>query len=67
MPRVAVDVMLKREIRDPQGQAVERALPSLGFAASPTSASASTSRLTVSAATASRRPGRWPRRCWPTR
>jgi phosphoribosylformylglycinamidine synthase subunit PurS len=32
MPRVAVDVMLKREILDPQGQAVERALPSLGFA-----------------------------------
>jgi phosphoribosylformylglycinamidine synthase PurS subunit len=30
MPRVAVDVMLKREILDPQGQAVERALPSLG-------------------------------------
>jgi phosphoribosylformylglycinamidine synthase subunit PurS len=32
MPRVAVDVMLKQEILDPQGQAVERALPSLGFA-----------------------------------
>ena len=32
MPRVAVDVMLKREILDPQGKAVERALPSLGFA-----------------------------------
>ena len=32
MARVAVDVMLKREILDPQGQAVERALPSLGFA-----------------------------------
>jgi phosphoribosylformylglycinamidine synthase subunit PurS len=32
MPRVAVAVMLKREILDPQGQAVERALPSLGFA-----------------------------------
>jgi len=31
MPRVAVDVMLKREILDPQGQAVERALPDLGF------------------------------------
>jgi phosphoribosylformylglycinamidine synthase PurS subunit len=30
--RVAVDVMLKREILDPQGQAVERALPALGFA-----------------------------------
>jgi phosphoribosylformylglycinamidine synthase subunit PurS len=30
--RVAVDVMLKREILDPQGQAVERALPELGFA-----------------------------------
>ncbi len=29
--RVAVDVMLKPEILDPQGQAVERALPSLGF------------------------------------
>ena len=32
MPRVAVDVMLKREILDPQGQAVERALPALGLA-----------------------------------
>ena len=32
MPRVAVDVMLKREILDPQGQAVEWALPALGFA-----------------------------------
>ena len=31
MPRVAVDVMLKREILDPQGQAVERALPELGL------------------------------------
>jgi phosphoribosylformylglycinamidine synthase len=31
MPRVAVDVMLKREILDPRGQAVERALPALGF------------------------------------
>ena len=32
MPRVHIDVMLKDEILDPQGQAVERALPSLGFA-----------------------------------
>ena len=31
MARVAVDVMLKHEILDPQGQAVERALPELGF------------------------------------
>jgi phosphoribosylformylglycinamidine synthase PurS subunit len=31
LARVAVDVMLKREILDPQGQAVERALPALGF------------------------------------
>lgn len=31
MPRVHIDVMLKDEILDPQGQAVERALPSLGF------------------------------------
>jgi phosphoribosylformylglycinamidine synthase subunit PurS len=29
MTRVFVDVMLKPEILDPQGQAVERALPSL--------------------------------------
>lgn len=27
-----IDVMLKDEILDPQGQAIERALPSLGFA-----------------------------------
>ncbi|CAN5170869.1 phosphoribosylformylglycinamidine synthase subunit PurS [soil metagenome] len=31
MTRVIVDVMLKPEILDPQGQAVERALPSLGL------------------------------------
>ena len=31
MARVIVDVMLKPEILDPQGQAIERALPSLGF------------------------------------
>ena len=32
MPRVVVDVMLKPEILDPQGQAVAGALPRLGFA-----------------------------------
>lgn len=31
MPRVVVEVMLKPEILDPQGQAIVRALPSLGF------------------------------------
>lgn len=31
MPRVVVDVLLKPEILDPQGQAIERALPRLGF------------------------------------
>ena len=31
MPRFTVDVMLKREILDPQGQAVAAALPALGF------------------------------------
>jgi phosphoribosylformylglycinamidine synthase subunit PurS len=30
VPRIAVDVLLKREILDPQGRAVERALPGLG-------------------------------------
>jgi phosphoribosylformylglycinamidine synthase PurS subunit len=29
--KVVVDVMLKPEILDPQGQAIVRALPSLGF------------------------------------
>jgi phosphoribosylformylglycinamidine synthase PurS subunit len=29
--KVVVDVMLKPEILDPQGQAIQRALPSLGF------------------------------------
>jgi phosphoribosylformylglycinamidine synthase subunit PurS len=29
--RVLIDVMLKDEILDPQGQALERALPQLGF------------------------------------
>ena len=33
MPKVHIDVMLKDEILDPQGQAVERQLPSLGFGA----------------------------------
>jgi phosphoribosylformylglycinamidine synthase PurS subunit len=32
MARVVVEVMLKPEILDPQGQAVLRALPRLGFA-----------------------------------
>lgn len=31
MARVHIDVMLRDEILDPQGQALERALPSLGF------------------------------------
>ena len=31
MPRVAVDVLLKREILDPEGRAVEEALPGLGY------------------------------------
>ena len=31
MVKVVVDVMLKPEILDPQGQAIQRALPSLGF------------------------------------
>lgn len=31
MAKVVVDVMLKPEILDPQGQAIQRALPSLGY------------------------------------
>jgi phosphoribosylformylglycinamidine synthase PurS subunit len=31
VPRVAIDVLLKRELLDPQGRATERALPDLGF------------------------------------
>ena len=31
MPRVHIDVMLKEEILDPQGQAIEAALPQLGY------------------------------------
>jgi phosphoribosylformylglycinamidine synthase subunit PurS len=31
MAKVHIDVMLKDEILDPQGQAIERALPTLGF------------------------------------
>jgi phosphoribosylformylglycinamidine synthase subunit PurS len=31
VPRVVVDVMLKPEILDPQGQAILAALPKLGF------------------------------------
>lgn len=33
MARVVVDVMLKPEILDPQGQAIAGALPGLGFSA----------------------------------
>ena len=35
MPRVAIDVLLKPEILDPQGRAVERALPALGYTGVP--------------------------------
>ena len=31
MARIVVDVMLKPEIADPQGEAILRALPTLGF------------------------------------
>jgi phosphoribosylformylglycinamidine synthase len=31
MPRIHIDVMPKDELLDPQGQAIERALPALGF------------------------------------
>ena len=31
MARVVVEVMMKAEILDPQGQAIQRALPDLGF------------------------------------
>ncbi len=31
MPRVAIDVMLKREILDPEGRTVEGRLPDLGY------------------------------------
>lgn len=31
MPRIAIDVLLKPEILDPEGRAVEEALPGLGF------------------------------------
>jgi phosphoribosylformylglycinamidine synthase subunit PurS len=30
MPRIAIDVLLKRELLDPPGRATERALPGLG-------------------------------------
>jgi phosphoribosylformylglycinamidine synthase len=35
--RVIVDVVLKEEILDPQGDAIARALPRMGFSFSPTS------------------------------
>ena len=31
MPRIAIDVLLKSEILDPQGRAIEEALPGLGY------------------------------------
>ena len=37
MARVIVDVVLKDEILDPQGDAISRALPRIGFTFAPTS------------------------------
>ena len=37
MARVIVDVVLKEEILDPQGDAISRALPRMGFTFAPTS------------------------------
>lgn len=37
MAKVIVDVVLKDEILDPQGDAISRALPRMGFAFAPTS------------------------------
>lgn len=37
MARVIVDVVLKDEILDPQGDAISRALPRMGFSFTPTS------------------------------
>ena len=37
MAKVIVDVVLKDEILDPQGDAISRALPRMGFIFSPTS------------------------------
>lgn len=37
MARVIVDVVLKDEILDPQGEAISRALPRMGFSFTPTS------------------------------
>lgn len=31
MPRIAIDVLLKSEILDPQGRTIEEALPGLGY------------------------------------
>ena len=74
MARVVVDVMLKPEILDPQGQAVARALPSLGVGA----ASAVTGirigkrielddRRRRRRSHARRRSTSLPTLCWPTR
>ena len=68
--RVVVDVMLKPEILDPQGQAVPGACRGWASTASPTSAraSASSSRSTArSPRSGSPRSRSSPRRCWPTR
>ena len=49
MARVIVDVMLKPEILDPQGQAIARALPRLGFSGSRRYGRASGSRWSSTA------------------
>src|SRR5215211_5525843 len=67
MPRVAVDVMLKRRSWTRRARRWSGPCPRSGSTASPTSASASTSSSPSATATASRRPDGWPRPCWPTR
>ena len=69
MARVIVDVMLKPEILDPQGQAIARALPRLGF--SGVSAVRQGKRFEVELDGPPTRPHlrtseRWPKPCSPT-
>ena len=71
MARVVVDVMPKPEILDPQGKAVQGALPRLGFAGVSEVRQGKRFELELEGeadrGAPRRRSARWPRRCSPTR
>ena len=71
MARVVVDVMPKPEILDPQGKAVQGALPRLGFAGVSEVRQGKRFEIELDGEATDERlaagRARWPRRCSPTR